>query len=221
MSGKSFQNTAVFNSGEFLTYQADGEQIKLEVLLEQETLWLTQKAMAKLFQTTRQGIGQHLENIFAEDELDENSVTKDIFTIATDGKKCKTRLYNLDAIISVGYRVKAIAATRFHMWAMKQLQEHAIKKLALNDSRLKRPSVSDGADGFLERIMALYLDYAEAKAQRHEPVTMKQWAEKFDAFLQFDEHELLMNPRKVEAEVAKRLAEDCGEGLAASGHAKR
>jgi len=72
---------------------------------------------------------------------------------------------------------------------------------------------------FLNRIMAMYLDYAEAKARRHEPVTMEQWAEKFDAFLQFDEHELLMNPRKVETEVAKRLAEDCDERFAAPGHA--
>ena len=69
-------------------------------------------------------------------------------------------------------------------------------------------------DEFLSRIMAMYLDYAEAKARRREPATMEQWAEKFDAFLQFDEHELLTNPRKVEAAVAKCLAEDCDEGLA-------
>jgi len=189
------------STAEFLIFTRQAGEDGIEVRYQDETIWLTQKLIAKLFGVDVRTVSEHLKNIFASKELRESSVLRKFRIAAADGKNYNTQFYNLDAIISVGYRVKAI------------------KKFALNNSRLKRPSVSDGADGFLERIMALYLDYAEAKARRHEPVTMEQWAEKFDAFLQFDEHELLMNPRKVEAEVAKRLAEDCDERFAAPGHA--
>ena len=94
--------------GEFLLYQAEAGQVKLEVRLENETVWLTQQLMADLFQTTKQNIGQHLKNIFLEGELLENSVVKKFFTTAADGKKYKTNFYNLDAIISVGYRGKVL-----------------------------------------------------------------------------------------------------------------
>jgi hypothetical protein len=93
-------------SGEFLIYQTDEGRVKLQVRLENETLWLTQAMMAELFQTSKQNIGQHLKNIFDEGELNADSVVKNFFTTAADGKQYSTRFYNLDAIISVGYRVK-------------------------------------------------------------------------------------------------------------------
>ena len=96
---------------QFLVYEAEDGRIKIDVRLEDETVWLTQKLMADLFQTTKQNIGQHLKNIFSEGELLENSVVKKFFTTATDGKKYNTNFYNLDAIISVGYRVKSHVAT--------------------------------------------------------------------------------------------------------------
>src|SRR2546422_9621324 len=93
--------------GQFLVYSAEDGRVKIEVRLENETVWLTQQHMADLFQTSKQNVGQHLKNIFEEGELAENSVVKNFFTTATDGKDYRTNFYNLDAIISVGYRVKS------------------------------------------------------------------------------------------------------------------
>ncbi len=100
-------------SSQILIYQAEDGQTKIEVQLQEDTVWLAQKHMAELFQTSKQNIGQHLKNIFAEGELNENSVVKKFFTTAADGKKYQTLFYNLDAIISVGYRIKSHVATRF------------------------------------------------------------------------------------------------------------
>ena len=113
--------------------------MKLEVRFEGETVWLTQQHMAELFQTTKQNIGQHLKSIFAEGELLQNSVVKDSFTTAADGKNYATRFYNLDAIISVGYRVKSAVATRFRIWATQRLREFIVKGFTLDDERLKNP----------------------------------------------------------------------------------
>jgi len=113
--------------------------LKLEVRFEGETVWLTQQHMAELFQTTKQNIGQHLKSIFAEGELLQNSVVKDSFTTAADGKNYATRFYNLDAIISVGYRVKSAVATRFRIWATQRLREFVVKGFTLDDERLKNP----------------------------------------------------------------------------------
>jgi len=113
--------------------------------------------MAELFQTSKQNIGQHLKNIFQERELDQGSVVKKIFTTAGDGKKYGTNFYNLDAIISVGYRIKSVIATHFRIWATQRLKEYIIKGFVLNDERLKNPPaagspVPDYFDEMLERI---------------------------------------------------------------------
>jgi hypothetical protein len=125
--------------GQFLVYQAEDGKLKLEVRFEGETVWLTQQHIAELFQTTKQNIGQHLKSIFAEGELLQNSVVKDSFTTAADGKNYATRFYNLDAIISVGYRVKSAVATRFRIWATQRLREFIVKGFTLDDERLKNP----------------------------------------------------------------------------------
>lgn len=125
--------------GQFLVYQAEDGKLKIEVRFEGETVWLTQQHMAALFRTTKQNIGQHLKSIFAEGELLQNSVVKDSFTTAADGKNYATRFYNLDAIISVGYRVKSAVATRFRIWATQRLREFIVKGFTLDDERLKNP----------------------------------------------------------------------------------
>jgi hypothetical protein len=144
-------------TGEFLVYQTEDGRIKLEVRLENETVWLTQQLMSELFQTSKQNIGQHLKNIFDEGELELNSVVKKFFTTATDGKKYETNFYNLDAIISVGYRVKSSVATRFRIWATQRLKEYIVKGFTMDDERLKNPPVAGSAvpdyfDEMLERI---------------------------------------------------------------------
>ena len=104
-------------SGQILIYQTEEGQTRLEVRLEGETLWLTQKAIAELYQTTKQNISLHIQNIYDEGELDKKSVVKDSLTTASDGKKYLTKFYNLDMILSVGYRVKSHLATHFRQWA--------------------------------------------------------------------------------------------------------
>jgi ADP-ribosylglycohydrolase len=131
------------SKGEMLIYQTEDGRVKLDVRLENETLWLTQQMMADLFQTSKQNIGQHLKNIFDEGELKQNSVVKNFFTTAADGKQYSTNFYNLDAIISVGYRIKSLIATRFRIWATQQLKEYIIKGFVLNDERLKNPPVKN------------------------------------------------------------------------------
>jgi hypothetical protein len=139
--------------GQFLVYEAEDGQVKIDVRLEDETVWLTQQLMAELFQTTKQNIGQHLKNVFSEGELIENSVVKKFFTTAADGKKYKTNFYNLDAIISVGYRVKSHVATRFRIWATQRLSEYIVKGFVLDDERLKNPDQPfDYFDELIRRI---------------------------------------------------------------------
>ena len=108
-------NSIESNKGEIVMYQPD-ETIRLEVRVESETVWLSQQQMAELFLTTKQNVSLHVNNIFKEDELTENSVVKESLTTAKDGKKYKTKLYNLDVIISVGYRVKSTRGTQFRQW---------------------------------------------------------------------------------------------------------
>lgn len=140
-------------SSQIVIYRTEDGNTRLEVRLEQETVWLTQQLMAELFQTTKQNIGQHLRNIFSEGELTEDSVVKKFFTTASDGKSYKTNFYNLDAIISVGYRVKSHIATRFRQWATQRLREYIVKGFVLDDERLKNPDQSfDYFDELLRRI---------------------------------------------------------------------
>ena len=139
-------------TGEIILYQTEDGQTRLEVRLEDETVWLTQQQLATLLQTSKQNIGQHLKNIFAEGELSESSVVKKFFTTAADGKNYQTNFYNLDAIISVGYRIKSHVATRFRQWATRHLREYIIKGFILDDERLKQAEQVNYFDELLARI---------------------------------------------------------------------
>ena len=135
-----------------LIYTSDDGQVKIEVRLEDENVWLTQNAMAELFNTTKQNISLHIKNIFKEKELDENSVVKENLTTASDGKNYKTKFYNLDLIISVGYRVKSIRGTQFRIWANKLIKEYLIKGYNLNVDRFKNNGGGVYFEEVLERI---------------------------------------------------------------------
>jgi len=124
------------SKSEVLIYQTNDHQTKIEVLLENETVWLTQSQMAELFQTTKQNISLHIINLFKEGELSESSVVKESLTTAADGKAYRTAYYNLDVIISVGYRVKSLRGTQFRIWATQRLKEFLIKGFVLDDERL-------------------------------------------------------------------------------------
>ena len=127
-------NNIESSTGEIVMYQPD-ETIRLEVRVENETVWLTQQQMADLFLTTRNNVTLHIGNIFKEGELVETSVRKDSLLTASDGKKYRTKIYNLDVIISVGYRVKSKRGTQFRQWANKVLKEYLLKGYVV-DSRI-------------------------------------------------------------------------------------
>ena len=123
-------------TGEIILYQPD-ENVQLEVRLEEETVWLTQAQMSLLFETSRNNITLHIGNIFKEGELIEDSVCKESLLTASDGKSYKTKIYNLDIIISVGYRVKSRRGTQFRIWANKILKDYLLKGYALNQRLLR------------------------------------------------------------------------------------
>lgn len=126
------------NKSEILFYQAEDGKTKLDVRLENETVWLAQEQMAELFDKGRTTITEHLRNIFSEGELDEKSVCREFRRTGTDGKEYIVKHYNLDVIISVGYRVKSLRGTQFRIWATQRLKEYLIKGFTLDDERLKQ-----------------------------------------------------------------------------------
>ena len=268
---------------EILLYKTDNAEVKVEILLQNENLWLTQAKMADLFDVQKAAISKHLKNIFAEGELQENSVVSKMETTAADGKNYNTNIYNLDVIIAVGYRINSKKATMFRIWATHVLKEYIIKGFAMNDERLKNPVNLFGKDYFeeqlerireiraserrfyqkitdiyarcsadyspdsqitkdffatvqnklhapdgdirkpdvsvaknylsqeeiknLNEIVTMYLDYAERQAKRGQVMYMKDWVEKLNAFLQFNEEDVLQDKGKVTHEIAKAFAE--------------
>ncbi|WP_420869441.1 virulence RhuM family protein [Aquirufa ecclesiirivi] len=299
-------------SSDIIFYTTPTGHVNIEVVFNNETFWLTQKAMAELFGVKVPAISKHLTNIFETNELDENSVISILETTAPDGKNYKTSYYSLDAIIAVGYRVNSINATQFRIWATKTLKEFIIKGFVLDDERLKQGK-RFGKDYFdelldrireiraserrfylkitdiyeqcsidynkeaeitqqffktvqnklhwaitgktaaeiivqradaskpnmglttwknaphgkilkgdigtaknymqekeikeLERIVTMYLDFAELQAERQIPMKMADWVIKLDAFLQFNEYQILKDAGTVSHEVAMKLAE--------------
>ena len=297
------------STAEFLIFTKQNKEKTIEVIVDEESVWLSQKLMAELFGTTRNNITIHLSNIF-EKELSENSVCKEFLHTARDGKNYKTKYYNLDVIIAVGFKVNSKRAIDFRLWAINILKQYSVKGYVLDKERLKNgtflnenyfnellqeireirisernfyqkitdiytTSLDYNVDSpitkeffktvqnkmhyavhgntaaeiivnrsnhnkvhmgltnwknspngkiiasdvivaknyltkeelkSLERIVTMYLDYAEDQAERHIPMTMEDWKGKLDVFLQFNERDVLDNPGKVSHKVAKSFA---------------
>ncbi len=147
-------NDSIGNS-QILLYQTEDGRQRIEVRLEQGTVWLSQKGMAELFQTTPQNITMHLKNIFSEGEIRRNSVCKESLQTASDGKKYRMQLYRLEAIIAVGYRVSSHRGTQFRQWATERLKEYIVKGFTLDDDRLSSPGGLAYFDELLDRIRAI------------------------------------------------------------------
>ena len=146
------------NSFNFLVYKSKDEDVSVSALIKDDTIWLTQKTMAELFGCSSDNISLHLKNIFKSGELDKNSVAEKYSATAADGKKYLTSFYNLDAIISVGYRVNSRRATNFRIWATGILKEYMTKGFAMDDDRLKQGQTAFGKDYFrelLERVRSI------------------------------------------------------------------
>lgn len=296
-----------FSNGELILYQTEDGHTEVSLQASDGTVWLAQNEIAELFNTTKQNISLHLKNIFEDEELSEGSVVKESLTTASDGKNYKTKLYNLDAMLAVGFRIRSPRAVQFRKWANTILKEYLVKGFAMDDQRLKQAQHWDYFDEWLARIrdirasekrfyqkikdlyatavdydkaseqaqlffkkvqnkmlwavtgqtaaeliaarsdpnkpnmgvtafkgsivrkgdvdtaknylqqneidelnhiVTMYLDYAEAQAKRRKTITMDQWAGKLDAFLEFNEHDLLTHAGKVKMKVAKQLAFD-------------
>ena len=146
------------NEIKFLLYSTPEENVTVQAIVKDDTLWLTQKSMAELFGCSPDNISLHLKNIFESEELDKTSVTEKISATANDGKNYITQFYNLDAIISVGYRVNSSKATKFRIWATQILKEYMQKGFVLDDERLKQGKTAFGKDYFkelLERVRSI------------------------------------------------------------------
>ena len=198
------------DKNEIVVYQPEGGEFHIEVRVENETVWLTQAQMAELFHATKQNLSLHIANIYKEGELDRNSVVKEYLTTASDGKCYKTKWFNLDVIISVGYRIKSIQGTRFRQWALNILKEYMLKGYAVNQRMLapqtqqklienvntRLTAVEQRVDFFVntahsaqnQRIEQLSNDVQKVMANFIDPSTFK--------------HFLILNGQRLEADVA-------------------
>lgn len=149
-------------------YETEDGKARIEVRFEHENVWLTQKLMAELFECSIDNISLHLKNIFAEKELDPNSVTEEYSVTAVDGKSYRTKHYNLDVIISVGYRVKSLRGTQFRIWATQRLKEYIIKGFTLDDERLK---AGGGRARYFEELLQRIRDIRSSERNFYQKVT--------------------------------------------------
>lgn len=145
------QNIPIEEKGEIVLYQPD-DNVRLEVRLQDDTVWLTQLQMAELFKSTKQNISLHVNNIFREGELAKKSVVKECLTTASDGKNYRTKYYNLDVIISVGYRVKSSVGTRFRQWANAVLKDYLLRGYAVHQQVMALQQINLRIDAQNDRI---------------------------------------------------------------------
>ena len=155
---------------ELLLYTTPDQETRIEVRLEGETVWLTQRQMAELFQITVQNVNLHVLNIFAEGELEPDSVIKESLITAADGKTYRTKLFNLDVIISVGYRVKSHRGTQFRIWATQRLREYLVKGFALDDERLKEGNTFAGGRDYFDELLERIRDIRASEKRFYQKV---------------------------------------------------
>lgn len=157
--------------GQFLIYPTENDTLKIEVRLENETVWLNQQHMADLFQTSQQNISLHLQNIFEEGELQREATHKEFLLVRREGSRDvqrKVEFFNLDAIISVGYRVKSAVATRFRIWATQKLREFIVKGFLIDDERLKNP---DQPFDYFDELMRRIQDIRTSERRFYQKIT--------------------------------------------------
>ena len=198
----------------FLIYKTEQEDVSVNALIRDETIWLTQKAMAELFGVQKAAISKHLKNIFESGELKEEVVVSKMETTtphgAIEGKtqNSPTNFYNLDAIISVGYHVNSIRATHFRIWATNVLKEYMIKGFVMDDERLKQGKTAFGKDYFqelLERVRSIRA--SERRIWQQVTDTMEEFAASINEFLTFRKYEILPDRGKISRGMANDKAE--------------
>lgn len=197
--------------GEVIVYEAPDGEVQVDVRLERETVWLTQRQMAELFDSSTDNVGLHLKNIFSDNELEETATTEDFSVVQTEGKKhVKRRLkhYNLDAIISVGYRVNSRRGVRFRQWAIRTLRDHLLHGYTLNERRLRERGLGEieQAVKLLARTLtdhALVTDEGRAVLE-----VVHQYTRAWRLLLEYDEERLTEGPLRPIAPTASLTLED-------------
>ena len=192
-------------TGNVIVYQAENESVSTNVLFKDETFWMTQKDISKLFDVNPQAISKHLNNIYSDGELDKLGTCSKMEQVQIEGTRTVKRVidfYNLDAIIAVGYRVNSKKATQFRIWATGVLREYIIKGFALDDVMLKNGR-SFGQDYFKELLRRVRSIRA---SERRETFTMKAFIESVDKFLDFNEYQILTNKGLISMTQAQKKA---------------
>lgn len=203
--------------GEVIVYEAPDGEVRIDVRLERETVWLSQKQMAELLGTSVDNVGLHLKNIYVEGELDEAATTEDSSVVRTEGRrqvKRQLRLYNLDAILSVGYRVSSKRGTQFRIWATRTLREHLLRGYTLNERRLRERGLSEieQAVGLLARTLtshALVTDEGRAVLD-----VVQRYTRSWRLLLEYDEERLAEVPGRPVAPTAALSLDDARTALA-------
>jgi hypothetical protein len=209
--------------GQFLVYQTEDGRLKVDVRSECYMVWLTQQQMAELFQTTKQNIGKHLKIIFAEGKLAKQSAVNDSFTAAVDGENYETRFYNLDAIISLGYRAKSVLATRFRIWATQQIQDIRTSERRFYKKITDSYATSIDYDPYEEVSLNCFktihnkVHWANTgqtaaaiihgRADSNKPNHMSDWGGNVNGFLTLNDCSILTNAGRISHEMALTKAE--------------
>ena len=228
-----------------ILYQTEDGRTRIQCRFENETIWLTQKVMAELFKKDVRTINEHIQNVVSEGELAEESVIRKFRITAADGKIYDTQHYNLEVVIAVGYRVKSPRGTQFRQWATARLREYLVKGFTMDDERLKNPPGKGHTDYFdellawktgvvrkgdvtaaknylrepeineLNRIVVMFLDFAEDQARRRKQIFLRNWQTRLDDFLRLNERGILPDAGTVSREQADAIAEEEYERFAA------
>ena len=202
---------------DLLIYKDENDNIIVDAIYKEETLWLTQKGMAEVFGVKVPAISKRLKNVFESGELEKDSVVSKMEITANDGKNYITEVYNLDAIIAVGYRINSKKATNFRIWATKVLKDYMIKGFALNDERFIKDNKYDVsiAKNYLTEeelsklndLTNLFLVFAEDEVKERHVMTMKNWIDTTDDLLKFRRKKVLNNAGSISHEEAIKKAE--------------
>lgn len=185
------------STAEFLIFTNQSGEQSIEVRYEDNEIWLTQKRISELFEVNVRTVNEHLKNIFDSEELNELSVIRNFRITASDGKNYNTKHYNLDAVISVGYRVNSVRATQFRQWATQVLREFSQKGYVLDRQRMENGTFlsEDYFERLLEEIREIRL--SERRARPQIPMTMEDWAKRLDLFLNADDLPILDSKGKI------------------------
>ena len=198
-----------------LIYQTVYGRVQIAAQVQADTLWLTQPQVAQLFQTIQQNISLYLQNVYDEGELQPEATHKDFLSVRQEGGRQVShpvRHYNLDAVLSVGYRVKSAVATRFRIWATQQLREYLSKGFLLDDKRLKPPGPA--GSGYFDELLARVQDIRSSERRIYQKITMRRvamtmddWIAKLHGFLSINDRDILNHAGKISHDMAVAHAE--------------